>query len=47
MLIEAALSYQYPARVAKDRAEIFIRLPKKIYDIAWKAQSRLCACFDL
>jgi transposase len=42
MLIEAAWSYQYPARIAKDKAEVLVRLPKKIRDIAWKAQVRLC-----
>jgi transposase len=42
MLIEAAWSYQYPARIAKEKAEILVRLPKKIRDIAWKAQTRLC-----
>jgi transposase len=43
MLIEAAWSYRYPARVAKEKAEILVRLPKNVRDIAWKAQSRLCA----
>ena len=42
MLIEAAWSYQYPACVAKEKAEILVRLPKTIRDIAWKAQTRLC-----
>jgi transposase len=42
MLIEAAWSYQYPARVAKDKAEVLVRLPKPVRDIAWKAQTRLC-----
>ena len=42
MLIEAAWSYQYPARIAQEKAEILVRLPKNIRDIAWKAQSRLC-----
>jgi transposase len=43
MLIEAAWSYRYPARVAKDKSEIVDRLPKCARDIAWKAQTRLCA----
>jgi hypothetical protein len=30
MLIEAAWSYQYPARIAKEKAEILVRLPKSI-----------------
>ncbi len=42
MLIEAARSYQYPARVAEEKAEILVKLPKNIRDIAWKAQTRLC-----
>jgi transposase len=42
MLIEAAWSYRYPPRVAKDKAEIIVRLPKPVRDIAWKAQLRLC-----
>lgn len=41
-LIEAAWSYQYPARVARDKAEILVKLPEQIRDIAWKAQSRFC-----
>lgn len=43
MLIEAAWSYKYPARVAKSKAEILAKLPKDVRDIAWKAQTRLCA----
>jgi len=42
MLIEAAWSYRYPARVAKEKAEVIVRLPKPVRDIAWKAQLRLC-----
>ena len=42
MLIEAAWSYQYPARIGKEKAEI-LHLPKSIRDIAWKAQTRLCS----
>lgn len=42
MLVEAAWSYRYPARVAKEKAEIIVRLPKPVRDIAWKAQDRLC-----
>lgn len=43
MLVEAAWSYRYPARVAKDKAEIIVNLPKPVRDIAWKAQTPLCA----
>ena len=42
MLIEAAWSYRYPPRVAKEKAEVIVRLPKAVRDIAWKAQLRLC-----
>jgi transposase len=42
MLVEAAWSYRYPARVAKAKAEVLVRLPKNVRDIAWKAQTRLC-----
>jgi len=42
MLIEAAWSYQYPARIAQEKAEVLVRLPKAVRDIAWKAQTRLC-----
>jgi transposase len=42
MLVEAAWSYRYPARVAKDNMEIIVKLPKPVRDIAWKAQTRLC-----
>jgi transposase len=45
MMIEAAWSYQYPARVAKDKAEVLVQLPKPVRDIAWKAQTRLCGRF--
>ncbi|WP_247393821.1 hypothetical protein [Bradyrhizobium sp. 35] len=45
MLIEAAWSYRYPPQVAKDKAEIVVRLPKIVRDIAWKAQLRLCKRF--
>jgi transposase len=42
MLVEAAWSYRYPARVAKEKVEIIAQLPKAVRDIAWKAQVRLC-----
>jgi transposase len=45
MLVEAAWSYRYPPRVAKEKAEVIVRLPKTIRDIAWKAQLRLCKRF--
>jgi transposase len=42
MLIEAAWSYRFPARMSR---ELLLRqepLPKPIRDTAWKAQERLC-----
>lgn len=42
MLIEAAWSYRYPARVAQNKSDIVVKQPKKVRDIAWKAQTRLC-----
>jgi transposase len=42
MLIEAAWNYRYPARLAINKTEILVKLPKPVRDIAWKAQTRLC-----
>src|SRR6202789_4176372 len=42
MLIEAAWSYRFPARISREQLLRQERLPKPIRDIAWKAQERLC-----
>jgi transposase len=42
MLIEAAWSYRFPARVSREQLLRQEALPKPIRDIAWKAQERLC-----
>lgn len=42
MLVEAAWSYRYPARVSMAKTDIVVRQPKPVRDIAWKAQVRLC-----
>lgn len=42
MLVEAAWSYCYPARVSMGKTDVVARQPKPIRDIAWKAQVRLC-----
>ena len=42
VVVEAAWSYRYPARVAMTKAQTLDKLPKPVRDIAWKAQSRLC-----
>ncbi len=39
MLIEAAWSYRYPPRVAKDKAEIVVRLPKIVREVPPSAAS--------
>ncbi len=42
MLVEAAWSYRYPARVSQDKSDLLIDQPKIVRDIAWKTQERLC-----
>jgi transposase len=42
MLIEAAWSYRFPARISRDLLLRQESLSKPIRDIAWKAQERLC-----
>jgi len=42
MLIEAAWSYRFPARISRDQLLRQEALAKPIRDIAWKAQERLC-----
>jgi hypothetical protein len=43
VLVEAARSYRYPARVSETLRGRLEGLPKPVRDIAWKAQIRLCA----
>jgi len=43
MLTEAAWSYRMPARVGRRLRERQQKLPEKVWQIAWKAQVRLCA----
>jgi len=42
MLIEAAWSYRFPARISRELLSRQEGLPKAICDVAWKAQERLC-----
>ena len=42
MLIEAAWSYRFPARISREQLLRQESLAKAIRDIAWKAQERLC-----
>ena len=41
--IEGAWSYRYPARVSQALQTRLEGLPKTVREIAWKAQTRLCA----
>lgn len=43
MLIEAAWSYRFPAKISRDQLIRQEQLPKAIRDTAWKAQERLCS----
>lgn len=42
MLIEAAWSYRYPARIGREQLLRQERLSQPVRDTAWKAQLRLC-----
>ena len=42
MLVEAAWSYRFPARISREQLVRQESLPKPIRDTAWKAQVRLC-----
>jgi transposase len=43
LLIEAAHSYRFPARIARRKLEAIDAVPEAVREIAWKAQTRLCA----
>ena len=43
MLIEAAWSYRFPAKISREQLLRQEQLPKPIRDMAWKAQVRLCS----
>ena len=42
MLIEAAHSYRFPARIARHKLAAVDAVPDAVREIAWKAQIRLC-----
>ena len=44
-LVESAWTYRYPPRIGKVKLYHLQRVARAIRDIAWKAQSRLCARF--
>ena len=41
--VESAWTYRFPARLGADKRATVEALPKPVADIAWKAQTRLCA----
>jgi transposase len=42
-LVEAAWTYRHAAKIGKDKIYLHRRVTSAVRDIAWKAQSRLCA----
>jgi transposase len=42
LLIEAAHSYRFPARIARHKLTTVDAVPDAVREIAWKAQTRLC-----
>ena len=42
-LVEAAWTYRHSAGVGRDHQQRQANLPQQVRDIAWKAQTRLCA----
>ena len=45
ILVEAAWSYRYPARVGRQKQPKVAAAPRRVREIAWKAQTRLCGRF--
>lgn len=45
LLIEAAHSYRYPARIGRHKLTAVDAVPEAVRAIAWKAQTRLCQRF--
>jgi hypothetical protein len=45
MLVEAAWSYRYPPRVSQEKQRKVAAAPRRVREIAWKAQTRLCGRF--
>jgi hypothetical protein len=42
LLIEAAHSYRFPARITRHKLAVVDAVPEAVRAIAWKAQTRLC-----
>jgi transposase len=45
ILVEAAWSYRYPPRVSREKQAKVEAAPRRVREIAWKAQTRLCGRF--
>ena len=45
MLVEVAWSYRYPPRVSRDKQPKVAAAPRRVREIAWNAQTRLCGRF--
>ena len=45
ILVEAAWSYRYPPRVGREKRPKVAAAPRRVREIAWKAQTRLCRRF--
>lgn len=45
ILVEAAWSYRYPPRVGRQKQPKVAAAPRRVREIAWKAQTRLCRRF--
>jgi transposase len=43
--VEAAWSYRYPGRVSREKQPKVAAAPRRVREIAWKAQTRLCGRF--
>jgi transposase len=45
ILVEAAWAYRHPARVGRAKQPKVAAAPRRVREIAWKAQTRLCGRF--
>jgi transposase len=45
ILVEAAWAYRHPARVGREKQSKVAAAPRRVREIAWKAQTRLCGRF--
>jgi transposase len=45
ILVEAAWAYRHPARVSREKQAKVAAAPRRVREIAWKAQTRLCRRF--